>query len=211
MASPSRSRSVDTIATRVTIWVALVSSTLAAAAIFLFGVVAIASTIASGEVTVQMSTTAPLPPEADAGSGTITSGTFDTATVSAGSLDGGTIALSVLGTAFGILTSAAVAAALALLCWRMLHPQVFSRSLSTVVTTSGAVVLIGGIISQAIHVFVAWMVADQLNAASAGLDGFWPISAEVDPTFMALGVGLALVGLAFSHGERIQRDTEGLV
>lgn len=211
MSSPLQSRSIDTVVTGATLWVVLVTSTLAVLAILVFGVMSIASTISSGEIMVQMSTTAPLPPEADAGPGTITSGMFDTATVSASTLDGGTVALFVLGTAFGILTSAAVAAALATLCWRMLHPRVFSRSLSAVITITGAVVLIGGMISQALGVFVAWMVADQLNATSDGLDGFWPISADVDPTFIALGIGIAIVGLAFSFGEKMQRDTEGLV
>ena len=71
--------------------------------------------------------------------------------------------------------------------------------------------LIGGLLSAGLAVFSSWLIAEQLNAASDGLDGFWPISAAVDPTFIVLGIGLMFVGLAFDYAERLQRDTAGLV
>ena len=56
----------------------------------------------------------------------------------------------------------------------------------------------------------SWMAADQLNGNSTG-DGFWPMIGTVDGAPFGIGICLLLVGLAFEYGERLQRDTEGLV
>jgi len=42
-------------------------------------------------------------------------------------------------------------------------------------------------------------------------DGFWPIQAAVDGGPIWIGVVMMLIGLAFEYGERLQRDTAGLV
>ena len=41
--------------------------------------------------------------------------------------------------------------------------------------------------------------------------GLWPLAGRFDLTFLGVGLVLLLVGLAFEYGERLQRDTEGLV
>ena len=67
----------------------------------------------------------------------------------------------------------------------------------------------GGFISQGSGSLATAMAASELNGA--GRDGIWPVAGSIDFTFVAFGVVLMLVGLAFEYGERLQRDTEGLV
>jgi hypothetical protein len=53
------------------------------------------------------------------------------------------------------------------------------------------------------------LAANDLNGDS--IDGFWPVAGRFDPSFLGPAFALLLVGLAFEFGERLQRETEGLV
>lgn len=198
-------------ASRAIIWGILALAALTAAAILVLGTISLVSSIADGRVSTILTTGTALPPEADQGPAVLVSGSYETAHVVVDGLDGGILALSVIARALGLLTQVAVAAALALLCWSLVKAAPFRRSLSITVTASGAVVLVGGLLSGGLGVLSSWMIAEELNAPDAGLDGFWPIMASIDPTFVVLGIALLLVGLAFDYGERLQRDTAGLV
>jgi len=167
--------------------------------------------LSSGTIGLTLSTTQTLPAEADQGPAALLSGEFDTATIVVGGLDAGTFAIALISKIALALTQLAIAASVVLLCWSLVKARPFRRSLSITVTISGAIVLIGGVLSAGLGVLASWMVADQLNDPDAGLDGFWPILAGVDPTFIAIGVALMLAGLAFEYGDKLQRDTDGLV
>jgi hypothetical protein len=69
--------------------------------------------------------------------------------------------------------------------------------------------LTDGSISQGFGSFTTAMAPSELTGASR--DGFWPVAGSNISAYVAFGVVLMLVGLAFEYGERLQRDTEGLV
>lgn len=171
----------------------------------------IASTIGSGSIGLTLATEQQLPAEADQGPAVLLSGTYDSASVVVSGLDGGSFAVAIIAKVLLSITQIAIAASVALLCWSLVKARPFRRSLSLTVTLAGAIVLIGGILSAGLTVLSSFMVADQLNAPDAGLDGFWPILAGIDPTFIAIGVALLLAGLAFEYGDKLQHETEGLV
>ena len=171
----------------------------------------VVESLSSGTIAITLSTAQSLPAEADLGPAALLSGQFDSASVVVGGLDAGTFAIALISKIALALTQLAIAASVALLSWSLVKARPFRRSLSVTVTLSGAIVLIGGILAAGLGVLSSWMVADQLNDPDAGLDGFWPILAGVDPTFIAIGVALLLAGLAFEYGDKLQRDTEGLV
>lgn len=171
----------------------------------------VANSIGSGTIGLTLSTIQPLPAGADQGPAALLSGEFDTATVVVGGLDAGTFAIALISKVALALTQLAIAASVALLCWSLVKARPFRHSLSVTVTLSGAIVLVGGLLAAGLGVLTSWMVADQLNSPDAAPEGFWPILAGVDPTFIAIGVALMLTGLAFEYGNKLQRDTEGLV
>lgn len=197
--------------TRAIVWVVFGASLLAMVGMLAFGATSIAGSALEGSITTQLTTTQQLPPSADAGTATLVDGAFETATVTVTDVSTATLVVDTIASSAGLLTQLAVAAALALLCWSLVNNRPFRRRLSLTVTLAGGTVLIGGLLSAGLAVFSSWLIAEQLNAASDGLDGFWPISAAVDPTFIVLGIGLMFVGLAFDYAERLQRDTAGLV
>ena len=174
-------------------------------------VLGIASTISSGAISVTLSTEQLLPAEADQGPAVLLSGSYDTASVVVAGLDGGAFTVALIAKILLSITQIAIAASVALLCWSLVKARPFRRSLSLTVTLAGATVLLGGILSAGLTVLSSFMIADQLNAPDAGLDGFWPVLAGVDPTFIAIGITLLLAGLAFEYGDKLQRDTDGLV
>jgi len=206
-----RGRDAAAVASRIIVWVVLVIATLAGLATLVFGTVSLVASAIGGRVALTLASEAQLPPDADAGSARLVSGSWDTASVVVENLDTTTVVLAIVGGAIGVLTQVAIAAAIAMLCWSLLRAAPFGKSLSRTVTAAGGIVLIGGVVTTGLSTLSAWMTADQLNSPDAGLDGFWPIMAVVDPTFLAVGITLLLTGLAFEYGERLQRDTAGLV
>lgn len=119
------------------------------------------------------------------------------------------VVLTTVGGAAAMLTQAALCAAVAVLAWRVPRRNPFRRSVSLAVTCAGAILLVGGMISQAANSIATGLAASELNVS--GSRGFWPLAGRFDPTFLVIGVVLLLVGLAFEYGERLVRDTDGLV
>jgi len=206
-----RGRGVTAVVARAVIWLALVISIWVGVTSLVFGAVSIATSAVTGQIAIQLATDQALPTGADDGAATLVSGNWETASVVVENLDTTTIVLAIIGDAFGVLTQVAIAAAIAMLCRSLLRAAPFRRSLSRTIGASGAVVLIGGMVTLGVSVLAAWMTAEQLNDPADGLDGFWPIMAESDPTVIAIGFALLLTGLAFEYGEHLQRETQGLV
>jgi len=165
--------------------------------------------LAEGTTTTELVVSGALPAAADRGDATLESGAYETAIVEVSDLSAGTDALVALARAATVLTGTAVAVSIAVLCWSLLRQRTFGPGLSRTVTVGGAVVLITGILGIGLGTLGSWMVADELNGG--GSDGFWPIRAAVDGSPIWIGVVMMLIGLAFEYGERLQRDTAGLV
>ena len=75
----------------------------------------------------------------------------------------------------------------------------------------GDSVPLGGMLSAACSVASSVMPAQQLNAPGVGPPGVWPMAGLFEPGVLPAGLVLLLVGAAVEYGERLQRDTAGLV
>jgi hypothetical protein len=151
----------------------------------------------------------PAAAEASSSSSRIIDGSFATAHVMVADLPFGISVLAAASALVDVLTRVAIAALIALLCWRLLRGVVFARSLSLVAALAGGALLIGGVFTQGFGSLAAAMAAADLNGQ--GGRGFWPLAGRLDFTMIVTGLILLLVGLAFEYGERLQRDTAGLV
>lgn len=107
------------------------------------------------------------------------------------------------------LTIACVTASLAYVLVRVLQRKLFHRTMQTAALVAGGAIAIGSMLHQGARGFGQAFAADELNDALGGVatPGF-----EIEMIFPAL-VGLGIVALAyvFRVGNRLQRETEGLV
>ncbi|UDM20629.1 hypothetical protein [Clavibacter michiganensis] len=197
--------------TRGVLWTALAIAVLVLLAVAVAAVVSAVETVRTGVVHTSLEMRGSLPTEADAGPADLRSGAYRTAEVAVGELSGGIVALHVVRIALDASVGMALAGTVAILARRLLRPDPLARRLSLVVTLAGGTVMIAALLSLAARTGVAWMVGDALNDPAEGLDGFWPVVAEVDASTIALGFALMIVGLVVEHGETLQRDTRGLV
>lgn len=118
-----------------------------------------------------------------------------------------------------VLTQAACTALVAVMAWRLLHRRPFRRSLSTITTAGGIVVFIGGAFTQGLGLFTDALANSSLPSGGADSQGgngtqtpaWWPFPGTFDSSFIALGIVLILVGLAFRYSQHLQHDTEGLI
>ena len=204
-----RNRGVISALDRVIVWAILFVSVLAGLFGLVRGGVIVSSEVASGEISLALIANQPLPAKADIGTPRIVAGSYATADVTVSGLSFGVSSLAIATQIVNTLTQAAIAASIAFLAWRVLRARPFTRSLSLTVMFAGSALLVGGLFSQGFGSVAAAMAAGELNGPTAR--GFWPLAGRIDGTPLAFGVVLLLVGVAFEYGERLQRDTEGLV
>jgi hypothetical protein len=198
-------------ATRGIIRAALVLAVLVLLAVTAAGIASAVETVRTGVVHTSLEMRGSLPAEADAGPADLRAGAYRTAEVAVGELSGGIVAVHVVRIALDAIVGIALAGTVAIIARRLLRPDPLARRLSLVVTLAGGIVMIAALLSLGARTTVAWLVGGELNDPAAGLDGFWPVVAEVDASTVALGFALMIVGLVVEHGERLQRDTRGLV
>lgn len=189
--------------TRAILWVFLVTSVLLGAVRLVTGIVAEISIFASGELPITVIAGQALP--ASAG----TEGMYETASVVMTDASAATLTLATVSSVSQIVTETVIALLVAVLAWRLLRRGMFRRSLTIFVALAGGVMLIGGMLSQGANTIATGLAANDLNRGQ--LDGFWPIAGRFDPTFLGPAIALLLVGFAFEVGERLQRETVGLV
>lgn len=194
---------------RALLWVFFAGSVVAAAASLVVGSIAATSTLVSGQVPLSLVAEHALPPGTAAGTAKIVSGSYETASLVVSHLSGGAVALATTSSIANTLTQVTFALLVAILAWRLLHGQPFRRSLSLTVTLGGGILLLGGMLAQGAGGLATGIAALELNGAAR--HGLWPLAGRFDPTVLGVGVALMLIGLAFEYGERMQRDTEGLV
>ena len=120
-------------------------------------------------------------------------------------LSGSAVALHTVSTIVGLLTQLA----LAVLAYRMLirlrAGRPFGDAAWREVAASSAVVLGLGIASQ----LFAWWDRVAVIHESGGI--MFSTAFVFEPLTVTIGLTLAIVAVAFRSGERLQRDTEGLV
>ncbi|MET4703651.1 hypothetical protein [Frigoribacterium sp. UYMn621] len=195
---------------RATVWVFLALAVAAGLLCLVLGTVGVVTSLVNGTTPLTMALDLPLPTATNEGSATVVSGSYDSASIVVSGLAPGTVALATVARVASVLTQLAISASIAFIAWRLLRGRAFRRSLSLTVAFAGAILLIGGLLSGGLGLLGAWMAADQL-VGGVSIGSPWPIIGTVDGTPLGIGVCLLLVGLAFEYGERLQRDTEGLV
>lgn len=129
------------------------------------------------------------------------------------------------------LTLVVIATVVALLCHRLLGGSPFQPLLARSIMRTGALIAVGGIVWQLLFGIGASIASHQVLeltgwSASVPTEGSadylftaLPDSGLPDPTLavsvdfwpLFLGLALAAIAFAFRYGERLQRDTEGLV
>lgn len=113
------------------------------------------------------------------------------------------------GTLLLILVQVMIAIAIVVLCRQLLDGRPFVTALRRLIGALAVVVLVGGMFGQALYGFGNFQVATELNSDPIGSE--FPMMMHIDSTPFIVGFSLALVAMAFSIGERLQRETEGLV
>jgi hypothetical protein len=163
----------------------------------------------SDTVTVAVSSDMAVPTDAASGSASIVSGTFDRAVLVVSGIDlGARIALA--GSAVATtLTTAAVAASVVALCVAILKGRPFVRSVTWLLATASITLIAGSIIGAGLDTIAMFFIAAALNPEP--IDSVFPLASEYDFAPLLIGLVLGVVATAFQLGQKMQRDTDGLV
>jgi len=168
-------------------------------------------TLARGETTMSLLTRAEVPyryeAHTDAGAGIMSAG-FDSATVVAGGLSDGTRALLTGGVIADAVATAVSIGAVAWFLLLLIRNRPFHRSLVAASLAAGSALLIGGILSAGLGGLGRMQAAVELNPLAGGV---FKVGFLVDPWPAVAGLGVLALAFVFRRGERLQRDTEGLV
>jgi len=151
-----------------------------------------------------------LPDSADGGTAALLRGRYESATVTLGDLSDGAFALLTTGLVFSIITTATVACAFVYLSWRLLRSKPFKKSLSIAFITAGGALLIGTVLSLGFDALGKMIAVTELLGEDK-LEGFWPVAVQGDLGAIGFGLALLIVACAFEYGERLSRETDGLV
>ena len=154
-----------------------------------------------------------LPPEAASGSAKI-EGTMSSTSVTVTNLTDSTSAWFLAGNLLTLAIGVIVTGSVAYLAWRLLEMKPFASSLTVAVKTAGLALVVGSIVTQTVLGIAESELVYELNPNrdEIGMDNtFWGVSVPGDFESFGFGILLLLVAFAFQYGERLQRDTEGLV
>lgn len=182
----------------------------------LFGVLALIgasveaiSTTFDAETRTTLSTAAVVPADAASGSAALVSGTFASADVTLRGVSFAARALLGGGTLINGLMYAVLAAAVVYLCVNLWRGRPFSRSATWLFATASIALLAGGILGQGLITTGQFLIAGELNSDPVGSVFPMASTGTLFPVFA--GIGLGVIAAAFEFGQRLQRDTDGLV
>ncbi|MHA6693381.1 hypothetical protein [Homoserinimonas sp. A520] len=192
---------------RIALWLVLLAALAYSVATLIFGMAHGAQVaFAPGETPVGLLASAPVPTDLD-GEATIVSGSFTDASLTVSGLSTFARVMLSIGVAVGLVASLAVSLAIAYFCWSLLRARPFRRSLTVAAIIAGTALSVGGLLGQAAIGFGTMQAALDVDPAGAVFEaGFW-----FDPAPLLGGFAILALGIAFQLGERLQRDTEGLV
>jgi hypothetical protein len=126
-------------------------------------------------------------------------------------LSDGVVALVVLQHVLGLLLVGAIAGAFILLCLKLLRSKPFVRSMTITLMVLSIVFLVLGTSSELLETLTRNLVREEITGGRSDtpIGGTW--SWSISGFWFVAGLGLAAIAGAFQLGERMQRDTEGLV
>ena len=194
---------------RPTLWTFFGAAILVAIASLTVGLVGLIRALSTDRIPLSLLVDTDLPPEADAGTANLVEGTYASASVLISDLSPAPVLLWALGQVIALATTTLICAAVAHLCWKLLHRQAFDRSVSWMAISVGFLLTIGTILGSGFGGLGLMMASSELGPVSPGR--FWTPGFELDLTPMLAGFVILLVAMAFEAGTRLQRDTEGLV
>ncbi len=204
---PSRSRFINAY-TRVTLWGFFAGAILVGLVTVAAGVIELVNDLAGGHVPLNLTLDTPLPAAATNCAGCTLTGTFNSADVVVKGLSGQVIALVLVGAIGSLLVTLALCVLVAVLAWRLLRRGFFRRAVTNTVVAAGIVLTLGGIISKGALAVAGVKAAGEIDGSG---HGYWPLAANFDPTLLSFGLVLLLIATAFEYGQRLQKETEGLV
>ncbi|MDP3950374.1 hypothetical protein [Microbacterium sp.] len=131
--------------------------------------------------------------------------------VSFETLDAGTRWLLLAEVALPALATVIVCAALWWLGLSLIRQRAFRRSMVPVLATAAFALIVTTMIAPLFGAIARAQMVEQLAASGADTEGFSLFLYQLDPAPIGWGIALALVATAFEVGQRLQRETEGLV
>ncbi|MGB4778377.1 hypothetical protein [Microbacterium sp.] len=132
----------------------------------------------------------------------------DSLVVMADSLSSGAVWCFVLADLFGAVGVGLATAAFALVLVRIVHRKPFHRTATAASVVAGCATIFGSMLSQSVGGFGRMMAATELGPS---LGGFPEPAFLLEPLPVVVGFGILALAYVFQAGERLQRDTEGLV
>lgn len=133
---------------------------------------------------------------------------YSTADVTVQEVPAGILALATGASIAGIVARASAGLVFVLICRHVLKSEPFSSRFSLVVTLLGGGIMLGALIEIGLGVFRDLMLGELLAERAPGA---WSMTALFDPSLIALGLGVMIVGLLLDHAWRLQHATDGLV
>ncbi|MFD5226320.1 hypothetical protein ACFWHT_11925 [Microbacterium sp. NPDC058342] len=150
---------------------------------------------------------APMPALEDVG--VVASAEYTESVVELDSVDAGARWLLLGESALPALATIIVCMSLWWLGYSLIRQRAFRRSMVPVLGTASLGLIAAGMIAPLLGGIARTQVVEQLPDSAA--DTFWTFLVRFDPSPIGWGIALALVTTAFEVGQRMQRDTEGLV
>jgi hypothetical protein len=132
-------------------------------------------------------------------------GTFRTADITVAGVTAGVRALLASSILLDALTHLAVVFGVIMLCVALVRGRPFMPAMVRTLIGIALALVIGGMLGSGLLGFANMEIAHALNRPD------FPMVAELDFTTAFFGIVLALVVSAFKIGERLQRDTDGLI
>lgn len=133
---------------------------------------------------------------------------YDTVTLTAESLSLSPRLLLAISDGLAVLGPIALCIVVAWLCIRLFVGRPFGTAATWGIGAAAIAVMLGGLLSQAVRANAFSEVTYELGLEAAGLPSF---EMSIDLAPLGWGFALAVVAGAFEIGQRLQRDTEGLV
>ena len=131
--------------------------------------------------------------------------------VSFETLEAGTRWLLLLEAALPALATVLVCMSLWWLGFSLIRQRAFRRSMAPVLGTAAISLVVAGMIGPLFGGIGRAQIVEQLTASGGDTSEFWAFVVEANLAPLGWGIALALVATAFEVGQRLQRETEGLV
>ncbi len=147
-------------------------------------------------------------PAALSASPAVTAAEYDTVTITAEGLSFSPRLLLSMADNLAVLGPVALCVVVAWLCVRLFVGRPFGTAATWGIGAAAIAVMAGGLFSQAVRANAFSEIVYELGLESAGVPLF---EMTVDLAPLGWGFALVVVAGAFEIGQRLQRDTEGLV